>query len=244
MIWAMSEILSGLISGTVFVLLGRWAYKNPKKVYPNWLYSNPDHPYLIGGVRAFATFAMFVGCFAIISSVISRLGPEALTVLAAFAGAVLGTWFLRPRVSSTGATEAVSGTIVQKKQPFFSTKGRWVIGISFVAVTLFFFGVLAFVGNSEVCQLAVKQAQSNSAVVEQLGSPIKQGLFVSGSIETTGPSGHADVSIPVSGSKAKGTLYAVGSKSAGEWTFETLRLAVGSNRVDLLDSSSSTPKPH
>lgn len=241
----MSELLFPLIAGTVFVLLGRWMYKNPKRVYPNWLYSNPDHPYLIGGVRVFATMAMFVGSFALISTVVSHLLPESLIVIVALAGAILSAWFLRPDMPQPEAAEGMtSDSSIPKKRGFLSRKGKWVVGISVVAAVLFSFGILMFIGNSEVCQFALQRAQSSSAVTEQLGSPIRQGLFVSGSIETNGPSGHADVSIPISGPKAKGTLYAVGNKSAGEWKFETLRLAVGSNRVDLLDSSSSTPMPH
>jgi hypothetical protein len=37
-----------------------------------------------------------------------------------------------------------------------------------------------------------------------------------------GGSGDADLTIPISGPKGKGTIYAVATKSAGEWTYSKL----------------------
>jgi hypothetical protein len=217
-------------------------YKNPKGVYPNWAYSNPDHPYLIGGARAFATMLIFGGFYLVILVALSLLLPEGLSWIVAITGVFLSTRYLRPELPKPVVPEGTAATPITRKQGFLSTRGKWVVGVGVVVGIFSFCGVLMSFGNSEVCQLALQRAQSSSTVAERLGSPIKQGLFVSGSIETNGPSGHADVSIPVSGPKAKGTLYAVGSKSAGEWKFETLRLAVegGSNQVDLLDDSSKS----
>jgi Cytochrome oxidase complex assembly protein 1 len=230
----MLEIVFPLLAGSAFILLGRWMYGNPKKIYPNWLYNNPDHPFLFGLVRAFATLMMFIGSGAVVSAITSRVLPGALVLMAMLAGGIAGAWFLRPRLQENGQSSA-SASI---GSGFLSNKGKWVLGISVAVAVVSFFGIFAMIGNSEVCQLAVSRVQSNRAVVEQLGQPIKRGLMVSGSIETTGPSGHADIAIPLSGPKGNGTLYAVGVKSAGIWKLETLQLAVSghANRVDLLDS--------
>jgi hypothetical protein len=63
--------------------------------------------------------------------------------------------------------------------------------------------------------MAVAAAESNPAVKQRLGDPIKRGFFTPGSIEIDGPSGHADLEIPISGSRGKATIYAVAKKSAG-----------------------------
>lgn len=89
-------------------------------------------------------------------------------------------------------------------------------------LVLFVVGIFSLIGNSDVCKAAIEKAQANAAVVEGLGEPIKRGWVVQGHIEVSTGSGHADLAIPLSGSKGKGTLYAVAVKSAGLWKFETL----------------------
>ena len=43
-----------------------------------------------------------------------------------------------------------------------------------------------------------------------------------------GGSGNADLTIPISGPKGKGTLYVVATKSAGEWTYSKLVVKIDS----------------
>ncbi len=234
----MVEFIFPILFGCAFVWLGRWMYRNPKKVYPNWAYSNPDHPTLIRFVRLFATLVIFGGSFAAIAAVSSKLLPEAAQFIIPFAGAICAAWFGRPRLQLMSSSPASPDGHHQSTpgRSFLSKKGKWVVAIGCCAAIILFVGVFAWIGNSEVCQVVVQKAQASEAVGDRLGQPIKRGLFVSGSIEVTGPSGHADIAIPLSGSKGKGTLYAVGTKSAGTWKFETLQLAIdGSpNRIDLL----------
>jgi TIR domain/Cytochrome oxidase complex assembly protein 1 len=101
--------------------------------------------------------------------------------------------------------------------------------------------VFYLIGNSEVSKLAFARAQSNASVLQRLGEPVKRGWVIEGNVETSGASGHADLAIPLSGPRGKGTLYVVATKSAGRWMFETLQLKVdGDNeRIDLLQSKTS-----
>jgi hypothetical protein len=88
---------------------------------------------------------------------------------------------------------------------------------------------------------SLAQARANPQVIEKFGHPIEPGWFASGSIQTNGSSGTADLSIPISGPKAKGAIYVAAKKSAGKWSFETLEVEVqgGPNRINLL----SVPAP-
>lgn len=255
----MLDIIVPLIAGCAFILLGRWIYRNPKKLYPNWLYNNPDHPFHVGFARVFAIMAMVLGSFAVLGSINSLLAfflPQPLPFLLTVGGVIVAALFLGKRrrqdvqlvAIPPMATASEQGIHNQTKRGYLSTKGKWVLGIALVIS--FVFGsasiilVFRLIGNSEACQLAVREAQSNAAVIERLGQPIKRGLIVTGSVENLETSGHADIVIPISGPKAKGTLYAVATKSAGLWKFETLQLAVKGtpNRFDLLQTQRTEKK--
>jgi hypothetical protein len=91
---------------------------------------------------------------------------------------------------------------------------------------------------------ALAKARANPQVAEKFGQPIKAGWLSSGSLNTSGPSGSADVSIPISGPKRKGTIYVVAKKSAGLWRFETLQVEVEgkTERIDLLQPEGTPQK--
>ena len=112
----------------------------------------------------------------------------------------------------------------------------WIVAICVGGAAALLVGVFTLLGSSDVTKSAVSRAQTNPAVIERLGQPIKQGWLVQGKIQVSGPSGQADISIPLSGPKAKGTLYVSATKSAGEWTYQTLQLDFDgeSRRIDLL----------
>ena len=93
-----------------------------------------------------------------------------------------------------------------------------VVGIA--AIT---FGALK---SSDVYQQSLERAKANPQVIEALGEPIDAGLLMSGSINVSGPSGEADVAIPIHGPNGKGTIYAVATKSAGTWTYSRLEVEI------------------
>jgi hypothetical protein len=90
---------------------------------------------------------------------------------------------------------------------------------------------------------ALAQAQANPQVTGLIGQPVMPGMFVSGNINVNGDSGNADISIPVSGPKGKGKVYAVAKKSAGQWQFETLQFGADgqTDRIDLLQTQAAAP---
>jgi hypothetical protein len=82
-------------------------------------------------------------------------------------------------------------------------------------------------------------------VIEILGSPIKEGFLVSGNTNVNGASGEANLSIPVSGPKGKGTIYVAAAKSLGRWNYSGLivEIAKTHQRIDLLESPVSANSP-
>ncbi len=107
-------------------------------------------------------------------------------------------------------------------------------------------GFVAMIGGIMKSSFAYENAMARAAadcrVAELIGAPIEAGTFVSGSVETTGPSGHAELAIPVEGSSGAGTLHVVASRTADIWSFELLRLDVDGTdrRLDLLTPGTCT----
>ncbi len=80
--------------------------------------------------------------------------------------------------------------------------------------------------SSTPYQEAMQMVNTDSAAIEVLGEPIEAGWLMSGSIETSGSSGTASFSIPVSGSKGEGTLYVEAQRTGGRWHYDQLYLEV------------------
>ena len=93
-------------------------------------------------------------------------------------------------------------------------------------VLALFVGIMSLLKSSDVYRQAVTKAQNTPAIVEALGKPVTAGWWLSGNINVSGPSGSADLAIPISGPKGRGTIYAVATKQAGQWRFKLLEVAV------------------
>ena len=111
-------------------------------------------------------------------------------------------------------------------------------GFVFVIVSI----VFGAMKSSDAYKTALARAKTDPRVVNALGSPITDGFFVSGKTNVSGSSGHADLTVPISGPKGKGTIYFVASKFAGEWTFSKLIIEVGrtGERIDLTEEPPRT----
>ena len=101
-----------------------------------------------------------------------------------------------------------------------------VIWLAVIAIVVaVWFGIMAMFKNSEAYQLAVARLNANAEATAVLGTPIKSGN-PSGSISTSGPSGRAELAIPVEGPKARGTLYMQVTKEFGTWKLNRIELEV------------------
>jgi hypothetical protein len=115
---------------------------------------------------------------------------------------------------------------------------KWVVPVGCLSIlTLFavFVASIVLLGftvirHTEVFREAIARAEANPQVRAELGEPIREGWWISGRVSATGPSGDADISIPLKGSRKDGTVYAVAHKSAGRWTYDTLEVAVEGRR--------------
>ena len=100
----------------------------------------------------------------------------------------------------------------------------------------FFALIMGAIRTSDVAKASVAMAQSNRRVVQQLGAPLEEGWLLSGSVNVSDGSGDADLSVPISGPKGKGTIYVTARKSGGRWNYSLMQVAIDASeeKIDLL----------
>lgn len=105
--------------------------------------------------------------------------------------------------------------------------------------------VFSAMKSTDVYKEALSRAKADPAVIEALGSPIKDGLLISGNTNVNGASGETNLAIPISGPKGKGTIYVSANKSLGKWIYSGLVVEVGEThqRIDLLRKSAPANSP-
>jgi len=111
------------------------------------------------------------------------------------------------------------------------------LAVAFVAmIVVVVFGAMK---SSDAYRIAASRARNDERVVRAIGKPMSEGLFVSGHTNVNGGSGQADLEIPISGPKGKAKIYAVATKSAGEWVYSKLVVRVESTgeTIDLNEES-------
>jgi len=134
-------------------------------------------------------------------------------------------------------------TVTTAPKNWLERNWKWAVPTGCLGMLVLFAAGLALLAylafgmirNSEVCKEAIARARSSQVLVDALGTPIEIGWLVSGSINTNGPSGRAELAAPLSGPKGSGTLYLKAVRQAGEWTFSVLVVELeDKRRVDLL----------
>jgi hypothetical protein len=133
-----------------------------------------------------------------------------------------------------------------RKPNWWKRNWKWFVPLGCFTVALLF---LTFVGSilvivfsamksTDVYKEALARAKKDPAVIEALGSPITEGVLVSGSSSVNGASGESNLAIPISGPKGKGTIYVSATKSLGRWNYSGLVVEISGThkRIDLLQT--------
>jgi hypothetical protein len=135
-------------------------------------------------------------------------------------------------------------TTDEKPKNWLGRNWKWLVPVGclgMVAVCVIFILVIVSIAfgairSSEVYQKSIDGLSADPRVIAALGTPVKPGLFVSGSVNTSGPTGEANLSIPLSGPEGKGTLYVKANKDLGFWLFTSMILEVKNTgeRIELI----------
>jgi Fungal protein of unknown function (DUF1783). len=139
------------------------------------------------------------------------------------------------------------------KPNWWKRNWKWFVSLGCLSVALLF---LVFIGSilvivfsamksTDVYKEALARAKADPAVIEALGSPIKEGFLVSGNTNVNGASGESNLAIPISGPKGKGTIYVSANKALGQWNYSGLVVEVGETheRIDLLKKPAPSNSP-
>lgn len=129
---------------------------------------------------------------------------------------------------------------------------KWFVPIGCLGSLTLFAGFIALImclvfgimKSSDAYKDAIAKSKAHPSVQNTIGTPIEEGMFIAGNINVSGPSGHANLSIPISGPDGKGTIYVVAAKSAGQWTFSTLVVEINETkqRIDVLEQKTEPNK--
>lgn len=125
---------------------------------------------------------------------------------------------------------------VQKRWAFW---GGIAVGSFIVLLCSLLILLPAMMKQSGAYQIALERVHNNKDVIDVLGEPIVPGWWVSGKIEVSGPTGHANISFSVKGSKDSGTIYVRATKDMGKWYLNQLILDMEEkhSRLNLLPPS-------
>ncbi len=113
-----------------------------------------------------------------------------------------------------------------------------MIALSCLFIAAIVVAVFGAMKSSDAYKTAVARAQADPRVEEAIGSPITEGLFVSGNTKVTGDSGTSDITIPIHGPRGDAKIYAVATKSEGKWEYSKLVVKVEKtgHTIDLAES--------
>lgn len=134
-----------------------------------------------------------------------------------------------------------------RDRDWFERNWKWLVPATLVIFTVvcaaFISGivyiVLISVKSSGAYKDAVIIVQHHDTAREVLGEPVRTRWYVMGNINVSGPSGKAELSIPVHGSQGRGTVHLEAEKKAGKWTFKYIILEIedSGERISLYSSN-------
>lgn len=105
-----------------------------------------------------------------------------------------------------------------------------MIGIALVA---FFFLLFTSLKGRPYAE-SLSRARTDPRVIEDLGTPIKPGFMVGGSMKTGSVDGSADLNYSLSGPKGDGSMHVVATRNRGVWTYKTMVVHTAKRDIDLL----------
>lgn len=126
-----------------------------------------------------------------------------------------------------------------KQESWFQRNWKWAVPVGgcgcgcLVIILLFVFGIGATIfgvskafDNSAPIQYATELAYKNPKVIDNLGDAIEKYGIPSGNVSLNNDDGEIDFSIPIKGSKGKGSIIVKGIKANGEWVYEDLYVLI------------------
>lgn len=141
--------------------------------------------------------------------------------------------------------------VARNNRGWFERNWKWFVPTSvllfLIVCSAVFSGIITLLffsfRSSDVYSGAVEIVQSHDTAREVLGEPIRTKWYVTGEINISGSKGHAELAIPVYGTRRTGTVYLEAEKRNGTWYFDYLILHVHETgeKISLLDEDNRMP---
>jgi hypothetical protein len=137
-------------------------------------------------------------------------------------------------------------TTTAQRPTWFQRNWKWFVPIGCLSLLILFvlfvaglcFAIFGLMKQSTPYQAALTRAQDNPELIASLGTPIKPGFLVEGSVQVQGHDGEAKLSFDVSGPKGAATVYVEAKETRGEWHYDVLEADDGTPpRIDLRTQS-------
>lgn len=126
-----------------------------------------------------------------------------------------------------------------EKKSWFQRNWMWAVPVGgcgcgcIVLILIFasgigaaFFGISKIFDESTPIKYATEQAFNHPKVIENLGENLEKTGIPSGNISLQNNDGEIDMSIPIKGSKGKGTIIVKGIKTNEKWAYEDLYVTI------------------
>jgi hypothetical protein len=132
---------------------------------------------------------------------------------------------------------------------WFDRNWKWFVPLlgvmGFVLIGGFVIFLFGLMKSSGAYQGALSRVKTAPAVVAALGTPIKEGYFFTGNISVNGPSGRAELTIPISAPKGTATVYVAATKSLGVWHYDHLIVQIDASgqRIDISETKAEPGQP-
>ncbi|HEY6559822.1 MAG TPA: cytochrome c oxidase assembly factor Coa1 family protein [Polyangiaceae bacterium] len=110
-------------------------------------------------------------------------------------------------------------------------------------IAVIFFVVLGSIKQSDAYETSHRLCVTHPVVIADLGVPIEDGLFPSGSINTSGAGGDADLTFSLSGPKGEGSAHVVAKRSAAGWSIEQAEWTFGGKVTPLAAAPAAPSAP-
>ncbi len=109
-----------------------------------------------------------------------------------------------------------------------------IVIILFVCVVIgFIYFVFSLLKGSDINKMSVSMIMNNSQVIKLIGTPMHQGMLVTGKIKLSNDDGSADISGSIVGSTGSVDYRVRGIKSAGLWRIQSLIVTHDGTKIEI-----------
>ncbi|HEX4353942.1 MAG TPA: cytochrome c oxidase assembly factor Coa1 family protein [Polyangiales bacterium] len=128
----------------------------------------------------------------------------------------------------------------QQVQRRWAQVGFAALGGAAISVVVIAYVATTMLKHSNVYQLADAQLERDERVEHALGKPFQTGTL-RGNIDLGGTVGHAQLAIPIHGTRADGVAYVDATKHMDVWRIDQLHLEIpGASEIQLVGNETST----